>query len=119
MATAGIETHHPDMTSPTGGADNASAASAEAHEPNWWWDYAAMKAPDHNEMYYLKFSLLSIALFFALHFTLHYLFRNNQVYQNSDTKKKAYYRATVVSIIHSLIVLVLCTIAMMYICPNG
>ena len=121
MATASIETH-PEINPNASTAETTEAAQsapAVEHEQSWWWDYAAMRAPDHNEMYYLKFTLLSIALFFALHLAVHLIVKKTQVYKNCDTQKQAYYRTTVVSIFHSLICLVLCTIALLYICGNG
>lgn len=40
---------------------------------NWWWDYAAMKAPDRNEMYYLNFTLLSFGWFMFVHLVTHFV----------------------------------------------
>ena len=78
-----------------------------------------MKAPDHNEMYYFKFTLISIAFFFACHLIVHLVCRKTFVYKNFDYKKQAYFRTTIVSIFHSLICIVLCYIALLEICPNG
>ena len=46
-------------------------ASAEPQHASWFWDYASMKAPDRNELYYFKFTCLSIAFYFALHLAVH------------------------------------------------
>ena len=124
MTTAAIETH-PEVNQATNTIETTETTSqapetaAVTHESNWWWDYAAMKAPDHNEMYYFKFTLLSITFFFACHLTVHLICKKTQVYKNCDYQKQAYFRTTVVSIFHSLICVVLCTIALFYICGNG
>ena len=118
MATiAEIETPHPSDTTSEPSADTAAASSA-AHEPNWWWDYAAMKAPDENMEYYFKFSVLAVAFFFTAHLIVHLLCLRTRVYPNCDNKKQAYFRTTVVSIFHSCICIVLCTIGLLMICPG-
>ena len=117
MSTAAIDTHHPDTTSPTSEADTA-AASTTAQEPNWFWDYAAMKAPDENMEYYFKFSILAVSFFFTVHLIVHILCMKTRVYPECDYKKQAYFRTTVVSIFHSCICIVLCTIGLLLICPK-
>ena len=116
MASAEIETHHPDMTSEAN--SDTAAAYSSTQEPNWWWDYAAMKAPDENWEYYFKFTVLSVSFFFTAHLIVHLLCLKTTVYLNCDFKKQAYFRTTVVSIFHSCICIVLCTIGLLYICPG-
>ena len=116
MATAEVETHHPDTTS--GANADTAAASTAVQEPNWWWDYAAMKAPDENMEYYFKFTVLAVAFFFTVQLIVHLLCLKTRVYPDCDFKKQAYFRTTVVSIFHSCICIVLCTIGLLYICPG-
>lgn len=79
-----------------------------------------MRAPDHNEMYYLKFTVLSIAWFMALHVAVHILtMRHAQVYKEMSNSKRTEYRTYVLSIIHAIGCVVLSTIAMFYICGDG
>jgi uncharacterized membrane protein len=89
-------------------------------QASWWWEYAAMKAPDRNELYYFKFTLLSVAYFFAMHLLIHVVaMRKARVYREMTTAKKTEYRTYIVSPIHAIVAVVLSTISMFYICGDG
>ena len=65
-------------------AANTSLAHEAVQEAQatWLWEYAALRAPDYDEMYYLKFTLLSCAWFVFLHLAVHLLAsRHARVYQ--------------------------------------
>ena len=79
-----------------------------------------MKAPDHNEMYYFKCTLIAIAFFFTLHLITHLLcYRNTQIYRDMNTVKRTEYRTYIISIIHAFGAVFLATISMWYICGDG
>ena len=101
-------------------ATAAAAKEPQGPPPSWWWDYASRHAPDHNEMYYLKFTLLSIALQFALHLLIHFIaYKRTHVYRELTVAKKAEYRCYITSPIHAVGCVILSTIAMFYICGEG
>lgn len=87
---------------------------------NWWWDYASMKAPNRDELYYLKFSLLAVAWFLALNLIIHLVaMRKTSIYREMDNKKRTEYRAYIVSPIHAIGAVILSTLAMFFICGDG
>lgn len=87
---------------------------------NWWWEYASSKAPDRNELYYLKFTLLSVAWFLALHMIIHLVaMRKTSIYRDMNTPKRTEYRTYIVSSIHSIVAVFLSTLAMFFICGDG
>ena len=46
-----------------------------------FWEYAAMRTPDHNKLYYLKGTLAFLAFYFLVHLVIHVLCnRYNRVY---------------------------------------
>ena len=104
-----------------GAATTGQAAGLTTQaEPNWWWDYAEMKAPEHNEMYYFKFTLLSISYFLMMHLILHLLFRKHfAVYREMTGVKMTEYRTYWTSIFHAIGGFTLAIIAMFYICGDG
>ena len=89
MASASLDTSPP----ASGDHEAAGLAASSTHgvaepEVNWWWEYAAMKAPEHNEMYYFKYTLLSLAYFFAFSLAIHiFASRYTRVYNGMDTTK--------------------------------
>jgi len=79
-----------------------------------------MEAPDHNEIYYLEFTIMSIAYFFAMHLASHMLAkRHAPVYAAMDNKKQTEYRTYITSIVHAVVCVILSTIAMFYICGDN
>ena len=79
-----------------------------------------MKAPDHNEMYYFKFTLLACAYFLAMHLVIHLVaMRKTRIYREMTTPKRAEYRTYIVSALHAIVAVFLSTIAMFYICGDG
>ena len=103
-----------------------SSASVETHsavhEPqaNWWWEYAEMKAPNHNEMYYFKFTILSLAYFFAFSLAIHLIAtRYTRVYSEMNTVKQTLYRSYILSVAHAIGCVILATISMWFICGDG
>ena len=79
-----------------------------------------MEAPFRNELYYLKFTLLSMAWFFALHLAVHLVcLRKNQHYRDLSSEKRCEYRTYVISPVHAIVATLLSTIAMLYICGEG
>ena len=92
---------------------------AAAPKSNWWWEYASMEAPDHNEMYYFEFTCWSIFYFFALHLVIHLVTnRYSHIYSVMTRIKQAEYRSYITSTIHAIVCVFLTTIAMFYICGN-
>ena len=60
---------------------HAKAATVDTSTAYDFWTYAAMKAPDHNEMYYLKGTFAFLAFYFLIHLLIHVLcLRYNKVY---------------------------------------
>ena len=49
---------------------SAGTAASQA-EPYWWWDYAPLRAPDHEELYYFKWTVYSVMYFFLMHYIIH------------------------------------------------
>ena len=79
-----------------------------------------MKAPDHNEMYYFKFSVLSLAYFFAFGLAIHLIAaRNTRVYSEMSRVKQTEYRSYILSMAHAIGCVILATISMFYICGDG
>ena len=79
-----------------------------------------MKAPDHNEMYYFKFTILSLAYFFAFSLAIHLIAnRRTRVYSEMTPVKQTLYRSYILSIAHAIGCVILSTISMFYICSDG
>lgn len=79
-----------------------------------------MKAPDHNELYYFKFTVLSLAYFFALGLAIHLIAtRCTTVYSERSRAKQAEYRSYILSQFHAVGCVILATISMFYICGDG
>lgn len=79
-----------------------------------------MTAPDHDEMYYFKFSLLCVVYWFAVHLVIHVVATNKaQVYREMDRAKQTEYRTYWCSPLHSMVCVSLSTIAMFFICGDG
>jgi len=96
------------------------AEAASQPHVNWWWDYASLEAPDHNEIYYFKFTLLSIGYFFAMHLAVHLIaMRKTQIYRDMKAEKRTEYRSYVTSPIHAIGAVVLSTLSMWFICGDG
>ena len=86
----------------------------------WWWEYAALKAPDHNELFYLKFSIVSLAYFFAFSLAIHLIAtRKTLVYSEMNTVKQTLYRSYILSIAHAIGCVILAVISMWFICGDG
>jgi len=89
-------------------------------QASWLWDYASMRAPDRNELYYFKFTCLSIAFYMAVHLAVHLIaLRKSHVYQEMSYVKRTEYRTYIVSPIHALFAVSLSTMAMFFICGDG
>ena len=79
-----------------------------------------MKAPDRNEEYYFKFTLLAVAYFFLMHLVLHLIaMRYAQVYRDMNSVKRAEYRTYITSPIHAIVAVYLSATAMWWICEDG
>ena len=81
-----------------------------------------MKAPEKDYEYYFKFSCVACAYFVLMHLVIHLMCSTNlnRTYQNmTDNKKKIEYRTYIVSPLHSLVCVILSSISMFYICPDG
>ena len=86
----------------------------------WWWEYATQKVPEHDELYYLKFSLLMIAYWFAAHLVVHLLAQKYaEVYRQMDREKGTLYRTYIMSILHAIVCCVLSYAAMFWVCGEG
>lgn len=97
----------------------SSSSVIKTQESNWWWEYASLQAPDHNEQYYLEFTLMSIAYFFAMHLVVHLIAnRKAPVYSDMNVVKQTEYRTYITSIIHAIVCVILSSIAMWYICGD-
>ena len=71
-------------------------------------------------MYYLKFTVLSIAYFLAMHLIIHLVaMRKTHIYREMNTQKRSEYRCYIVSPLHAILAVFLSTIAMFYICGDG
>ena len=85
-----------------------------------FWEYAASPAPDHNEWYYFKYTILTLAYFMASTIAIHYIcMRYNKVYQDMGSLKKHEYRLYYGSIQHAIVAVAFSTISMWYICGDG
>ena len=63
-------------------------SSSEPSNNSWFWDYASQRAPDHNEMYYFQFTLLSVTFFFVQHLLVHLCAKRvSPVYADMTVKK--------------------------------
>jgi len=79
-----------------------------------------MKAPLHDEMYYFKYTILSLAYFFAFSLAIHVLASKfARVYAEMDRAKQTVYRAYILSVVHAIVCVILATISMWYICGDG
>ena len=79
-----------------------------------------MKAPDHNELYYVKYTVISIAYFCTVLLVTHWLcLRYSQTYRDMDHLKRVEYRSYIKSIVHAIVAVFLSTISMWYICGDG
>ena len=86
----------------------------------YFWTYAAMKAPDHNELYYLKGTIAFLAFYFLVHMIIHLIsMKYNRVYYERDMTKKVEYRTYVLSFFHAPIAVFLAIAAMYMVCPEG
>ena len=53
----------------------------EQGDPSDFWEYAAMRTPDHNKLYYLKGTIAFLAFYFLVHLVIHVLCNKyNRVY---------------------------------------
>ena len=86
---------------------------------SWLVSIAVKKAPNEDEAYYFKFTLISIAYFCAMHLIIHLVcLRYNPRYQREEPRQKALYRSYVVSPIHAFTAVILATIGMFFVCGD-
>jgi hypothetical protein len=79
-----------------------------------------MKAPDHNELYYLKGTIAFLTFYFLVHLFVHLICSKwNRVYQGKDMVKKVEYRTYVLSFFHAPIAVFLACAAMFLVCGDG
>ena len=78
-----------------------------------------MKAPSHNELFYLKFTLVAIAYFMIMHLIIHLLAtRFTQIYHEMNTLKQTEYRTYVLSPLHSIAAVIMSVWAMWFVCGD-
>lgn len=72
----------PETLAPAPAANlHTKAAVVDTSTAYDFWTYAAMKAPDHNEAYYLKGTIAFLAFYFFVHLLIHVIcIRCNKVY---------------------------------------